>query len=136
MRRMRARSAPFLLMLLLVACGTPPTTALPLASDSTAAAQTEQPSPSSDLLAEQVDIGNGRLLYLVCRGEGSPMVLFEAGDTDGVNEWDRVATSVATVTRTCAYDRAGIGRSSPAIGCRRLPELTGDLEALIEAAEI
>ena len=30
----------------------------------------------------------------------------------------------------------GVGRSSAATGCRRLPELVGDLEALIEAADV
>ncbi len=40
------------------------------------------------------------------------------------------------MTRACAYDRAGVGRSSAATGCRRLPELVGDLEALIEAANV
>jgi pimeloyl-ACP methyl ester carboxylesterase len=81
-------------------------------------------------------MGDGRSLYLVCRGEGSPTVLFESGDTASVRSWDPVAPAIGRVTRACAYDRAGIGRSSAAMGCRRLPELVGDLEALIEAAHV
>jgi pimeloyl-ACP methyl ester carboxylesterase len=83
-----------------------------------------------------MDIGDGRSLYLVCRGGGSPTVLFEAGDTAGAQSWDPVASGIGRVTRACAYDRAGVGRSSAATGCRRLPELIGDLEALLEAADV
>jgi pimeloyl-ACP methyl ester carboxylesterase len=110
---------------------------------SAAVSQTQHPSsaaiePSSTpaIVAESVHIGQGRSLYLVCRGEGSPTVLFEAGDAAGVRSWDPVAPAIGRVTRACAYDRAGIGRSSAAMGCRRLPELVGDLVALIEAAHV
>lgn len=95
-----------------------------------------EPSSAPAIVAESVDIGDGRSLYLVCRGEGSPTVLFESGDTGDVRSWDPVAPGIGRVTRACAYDRAGIGRSSAATGCRRLPELVGDLEALLEAADV
>lgn len=100
-----------------------------------------EPTSTPAIVAESVDIGDGRSLYLVCRGEGSPTVLFEAGDawagdTAGAQTWDPVAPGIGLVTRACAYDRAGVGRSSAATGCRRLPELVGDLEALIEAANV
>jgi pimeloyl-ACP methyl ester carboxylesterase len=94
------------------------------------------PSSTPAISAESVDIGDGRSLYLVCRGEGSPTVLFEAGDTAGAHSWAPVAAGIGRVTRACAYDRAGVGRSSAATGCRRLPELVGDLERLIEAAKV
>jgi pimeloyl-ACP methyl ester carboxylesterase len=95
-----------------------------------------EPSSRHEILAESFDIGDGRSLYLVCRGEGSPTVLFEAGDTGDVQGWSPVAPGIGQVTRACAYDRAGVGRSSAATGCRRLPELIGDLEALLEAADV
>lgn len=103
----------------------------------------ESVSPSSTpaISAESVDIGDGRSLYLVCRGEGSPTVLFEAGDAEagdaaGASTWDPVAPGIGRVTRACAYDRAGVGRSSAATGCRRLPDLVSDLARLIEAANV
>jgi pimeloyl-ACP methyl ester carboxylesterase len=40
------------------------------------------------------------------------------------------------VTRTCFYHRANLGRSDPAPGPRGLDELVGDLERLLEAAQI
>jgi pimeloyl-ACP methyl ester carboxylesterase len=95
-----------------------------------------EPSSTPAIVAKSVDIGDGRSLYLVCRGVGSPTVLFEAGDTADVRSWDPVSPGIGRVTRACAYDRAGVGRSSEATGCRRLPELIGDLEALLEAADV
>jgi hypothetical protein len=82
------------------------------------------------------DVGEGRTLHMECAGEGSPTVILEAGDESGVEEWSQVMPDVAERTRTCAYDRAGVGLSDPATGCRGLDELTGDLERLLAAAEI
>ena len=85
-------------------------------------------------VAQLFDIGDGRTLYLECSGEGSPLILLEAGDESGVEEWRPVFESLAAETRTCAYDRAGIGRSTEAAGCRGVDELLGDLEALLSVA--
>jgi hypothetical protein len=82
------------------------------------------------------DVGEGRTLHMECRGEGSPTVILEAGDESGVAEWSQVMPDVAELTRTCAYDRAGVGLSDPATGCRGLDDLTGDLERLLAAAEV
>lgn len=87
-------------------------------------------------VSEVVDIGAGRSLYLECAGEGSPTVLLEAGDESDVSDWRRVVPGLATETRTCAYDRAGVGRSADATGCRGLDDILGDLEALVGAAEL
>jgi pimeloyl-ACP methyl ester carboxylesterase len=87
-------------------------------------------------IAEAVEIGPGRELFLSCSGTGSPTVLLEAGDESGAAEWAVVQRQVAEETRTCAYDRAGIGRSTDAEGCRQIDDLLGDLDALITAAEI
>ncbi len=89
-----------------------------------------------DDIAESFDVGEGRTLYLQCSGEGSPLILLEAGDESGVEEWQPVFDSLAAETRTCAYDRAGIGRSTDATGCRGVDELLGDLEALLAVADL
>ena len=39
-------------------------------------------------------------------------------------------------TRTCNYDRAGLGASSAATGCRQLDDLVNDLDALLAAAAV
>ncbi len=61
---------------------------------------------------ELVDV-EGRRLYLDCRGEGSPTVVLQAGLGTGAETWAAVLGDLAATTRTCAYDRPGIGRSDP-----------------------
>jgi len=87
-------------------------------------------------VSEVVDIGAGRTLYLECVGEGSPTIVLEAGDESGVSDWRLVMPGLASHTRTCAYDRAGLGRSADATGCRGLDDIVGDLEALVGAAQL
>jgi pimeloyl-ACP methyl ester carboxylesterase len=100
-----------------------------------------EPVPSTDAPTPTVvdgsfDVGDGRTLHMECSGEGSPTVILEADDESGVEEWSQVMPDVAELTRTCAYDRPGVGLSDPATGCRGLDDLTGDLERLLAAAEI
>lgn len=83
-----------------------------------------------------VEIGDGRKLYVRCTGTGSPTVIMEGGDDDTSASYGFAESSVAEVTRTCVYDRANLGRSDPDPGPRGLEELVGDLEGLIEAADI
>ncbi len=59
---------------------------------------------------QRYDIGE-RSLYLDCRGSGSPTVVLEAGSGSDSATWSAVHDAIAATTRTCAYDRAGRGRS-------------------------
>ena len=61
---------------------------------------------------QRFDIG-GRALYLDCRGTGTPTVVLEAGSGADSSTWAAVHDELAATTRTCAYDRAGRGRSDP-----------------------
>ena len=99
-----------------------------------------------------VDIGDGRHLYLTCRGSGSPTVLLEAGAGNNAQIWDQLALppdsdqeavfpAVAGFTRVCAYDRPGtlldddhLSRSDPVTGRRNAEEIVADLHALIHVA--
>src|SRR2546426_1120116 len=54
----------------------------------------------------------GRSVYLDCRGSGSPTVVFESGMGEGAGGWGFVFPETAAVTRACAWDRPGIGRSA------------------------
>ena len=69
-------------------------------------------------------------------GDGSPTVVMEGGDEDTSDSYAFAEPAVAKVTRVCVYDRANIGQSDPDPGPRGLPELTGDLEALLERAKV
>ncbi|HEX6868159.1 MAG TPA: alpha/beta hydrolase [Candidatus Limnocylindrales bacterium] len=81
---------------------------------------------------KRVDIG-GRSLYLDCRGTGSPTVILEAGSGSDSATWAAVHDELATTTRTCAYDRAGRGRSDPRPR-HTLADAAADLRALLAAA--
>ena len=96
----------------------------------------DPPTTTGDVISGMFDIGAGRELHLECIGTGSPTILLEAGDESSVDQWSLVAPGLETQTRTCAYDRAGNGRSVDATGCRGLDDLLGDLEALLRVAAI
>jgi pimeloyl-ACP methyl ester carboxylesterase len=93
-------------------------------------------SPGIQDLDRVVKIEGERGLYVRCTGTGSPTVVMEGGDGDTSDSYAFAEPAVSKVTRTCVYDQAGLGRSDPPPGPRGLPELVGDLERLLEAAEI
>jgi pimeloyl-ACP methyl ester carboxylesterase len=82
-----------------------------------------------------VDIGGGRHLFVHCSGTGSPTIVLESGDESDQFQWTAVFQQLAAETRVCAYDRLGNGSSDPATGCRRTPQLLGDLSAMLAAVE-
>ncbi len=112
------------------------------------------PTVASGDFAGLVDIGGGREMYLMCRGEGSPTVILEAGAGNDADIWDAVALGlnstqtavlpgVAAFTRVCAYDRPGTvldlehhSRSDPAPMPRTAEDVVADLHALLTAAAV
>jgi pimeloyl-ACP methyl ester carboxylesterase len=82
---------------------------------------------------QRIDIG-GRSLYLDCRGTGAPTVVLEAGSGSDSGTWAAVQGELATTTRTCAYDRAGRGRSDAAGPPHTIADAAADLRALLAAA--
>lgn len=79
-----------------------------------------------------VDVG-GRSLYLDCRGTGGPTVVLESGMGDTAAGWAAVHDALAGLTRTCAYDRAGRGRSDPRER-HTMRDVATDLRTLLDAA--
>jgi pimeloyl-ACP methyl ester carboxylesterase len=57
-----------------------------------------------------IDVG-GHRLHATCRGHGSPVVLLESGIAASSLSWSVVQPTIATFTRVCAYDRAGLAWS-------------------------
>jgi pimeloyl-ACP methyl ester carboxylesterase len=82
-----------------------------------------------------IDVG-GRHLYLECEGSGSPTVVLQAGWGSGSEAWSRVLSDLARTTRTCAYDRAGLGASDPIPGVHDAGDEVRDLERLLDRARI
>jgi len=83
-----------------------------------------------------VDIGGGRKLNLYCLGQGEPTVVFEAGGFDAAFTWALVQPAVATRTRACSYDRAGLGYSDPSPRPPTPANVVDDLHALLGKAGI
>ncbi len=94
------------------------------------------PTTAENGLDGVVKIDGDRGLYVRCTGSGSPTLVMEGGDGDTSDSYAFAEPSLAKVTRTCVYDRANLGRSDPAPGPRGYGDLVGDLEQLLEAAEI
>jgi pimeloyl-ACP methyl ester carboxylesterase len=81
-----------------------------------------------------VDVG-GRRIQLDCRGNGSPVVVFESGrDLNGSLSWFRVQDEVATTNRACSYSRAGILWSDPSNGPHTGRAAVFDLHAALQRA--
>ena len=122
------------LAILATGCGAP-IDVVPSQSN-VASPPTTEPTEETDAIEGTFEVGDGRELYIVCHGEGSPTIVLEAGDESGIEDWSLIAPSLSEVTRTCAYDRGGIGRSDAVSGCRQLPDLVANLESLLAAAEV
>lgn len=78
----------------------------------------------------------GRLLYLICQGQGGPTVVMEAGGAGNSESWRFVQPGVAKFTRVCAYDRSGTGRSSSVPRHDTIQAIAEEMNALLTAAGI
>lgn len=105
-----------------------------------AAARFERPSRGAPDGASAHDalvaLPDGRRLHLRCAGVGEPTVILDAGLGLDSSVWGRVQPKLASITRTCAYDRAGYGLSDPGPrprdSLRRADDLVGLLDATVE----
>jgi pimeloyl-ACP methyl ester carboxylesterase len=95
------------------------------------------PAPAEELTIEAVDVG-GYELYLQCLGDGSPVVVLEAGlGASGTSGWFQFQEQFDGLTRTCTYDRAGLGLSDARPGRLGAPtgaQMAQELHALLEGA--
>src|SRR3954454_10948857 len=78
-----------------------------------------------------VEVG-GRRLYVECIGSGTPSVLLEAGFGGTSDNWRQVLPELGRTTRTCAYDRAGLGASDAIPGVHDAGDEIRDLQRLLD----
>jgi len=83
-----------------------------------------------------VDMDHRRRMNIYCRGTGSPMVVFDAGLGDSASSWGLVQPPAAARTKTCSYDRAGLGFSDPPTRASTASNIADDLHALLAVAHI
>lgn len=81
-----------------------------------------------------VDVG-GRRLHVVCAGPAGPgpLIVLEAGASGFSADWAEVQRRLAERgRRSCAYDRAGLGRSDPGPLPRDGAAVSADLHTLLD----
>jgi pimeloyl-ACP methyl ester carboxylesterase len=79
---------------------------------------------------------NGHRMHMVCKGEGSPAVILEAGGSAESLWWYRVQNQLAKHTRVCAYDRPGHGWSEPTSEPRDALTVVRELHTLLAQAGV
>jgi pimeloyl-ACP methyl ester carboxylesterase len=99
-------------------------------------AKTQRAAPVITGSGRLVAIGGGRSLYLDCVGSGSPTVVLEAGFGGSTGNWRDVQPKIRRMTRTCSYDRAGLGNSIALPGVHDAGDEIDDLHRLLDAAGI
>ncbi|RYC04154.1 alpha/beta fold hydrolase [Nocardioides zhouii] len=98
-----------------------------------------EPEPARLPDSRSVDIG-GRSLFLDCRGQAQgddETVVVDRSIGGSAEAWEAVVAQLATSTRVCLYDRAGVGRSdAPPRAPRTAADLAADLRELIATADL
>ena len=91
---------------------------------------------ATDVPGDLVRIGEHRL-FVGCTGPtgNGPAVLLEAGGGGSSVEWSMVREQLGPGVRTCAYDRAGLGRSDQGPAPRTMRQEVYELHALLDATK-
>ncbi len=86
-------------------------------------------------VGQAVDIG-GRTLNLYCAGQGTPTVILEPGGNSPGYAQLWLQSKMAGFTRTCWYDRAGVGWSDPPSSPRTSASIVSDLHEALQHAGV
>lgn len=82
-----------------------------------------------------VSVGDHRL-HLWCAGRGSPTVLLLSGDGTPSVTMYAAQSRIASFTRVCSYDRAGLGWSDPPAKPMGLADQVRDLKEILQRAHL
>jgi pimeloyl-ACP methyl ester carboxylesterase len=75
-------------------------------------------------------------MHVLCRGNGSPTVILDAGLAGCSLDWALVQEHVAKFTSVCTFDRPGYGWSAPRAGQRSSGVIVREIEELLQAAGV
>jgi pimeloyl-ACP methyl ester carboxylesterase len=81
------------------------------------------------------DVG-GYKLWISCKGLGSPTVIMDAALGARSNSWVGVQNGLSEVTRSCVYDRAGLGKSDKGPSPRTSAQMMRELHILLASAGV
>jgi pimeloyl-ACP methyl ester carboxylesterase len=84
--------------------------------------------------AQLVSLLDGRKMNLLCLGEGSPVVVLDAGYGSGASTWAAIHPILAETTKVCAFDRPGNEWSDPGPLPRTTAAIVADERAMLKAA--
>lgn len=90
---------------------------------------------ASPPVAQLVDIGGYRLL-LDCQGSGSPTIVIDGGAGTWSIFYRHLQNSLASDSRVCVYDRAGLGMSDAGPPPRSTGRMADELHLLLTAAGV
>lgn len=79
---------------------------------------------------------DGHQMHINCTGEGSPTVILEAGFASWSTAWPLAQPELSNITRTCSYDRAGLGWSDAGPEPRDPQQIATELHTLLMNAGI
>ena len=77
-----------------------------------------------------IDVG-GHRLHATCQGQDHPVVMLESGIAASSLSWAMVQPEIATFTRVCAYDRAGLAWSDAPSSPLTFTRLVDEFAAVI-----
>ena len=105
---------------------------LSVTSTTAIAAEVTQPSETKQYVA----VDGSRRLFLDCKGQGQPTVLFDSGFGSTGANWLAVQAMLARNNKACFYDRAGMGYSDGPSRPATASNVVEDMHRLIQNAHI
>lgn len=84
---------------------------------------------------KRYDVG-GYSIHMLCKGQGEPTVIIDAGLGDDSSDWFDIQNHTAVETRVCVFDRPGYGWSDAGPTPRNSLRISNELEKLIQKAGI
>ena len=74
---------------------------------------------------------NSQDMHLYCTGEGSPIILLDAGMGGSTLDWRYIQNELSKETKVCSFDRPGYGWSTPSSIERTAQQMSEELHLLM-----